>query len=61
MRNLIGKDFNKLNIDQSFKASKREDLKLAYKVKFNDQKKHKKKKVVTKILKLTRITSMVIL
>ena len=41
-----------MNIDQSFKAFKRDDLKLAYKVKFDDQKKHEKKRVVTKILKL---------
>ena len=41
-----------LNIDQSFKAFKRHDLKIVYKVKFGDQKKHEKKRVVTKILKL---------
>ena len=42
MPNLIEKDFNKMNIDQSFKAFKRNDLKLVYKVKFDDQKKHEK-------------------
>ena len=42
MPNLIEKDFNKMNIDQSFKAFKRSDLKLVYKVKFDDQKKHEK-------------------
>ena len=52
MPNLIEKDFNKMNIDQSFKAFKRDDLKLVYKVKFDKQKKHEKKRVVTKILKL---------
>ena len=40
MLNLIEKDFNKMNIDQSFKAFKRDDLKLVYKVKFDNQKKH---------------------
>ena len=52
MPNLIEKDFDKMNIDQSFKAFKRDDLKLVYKVKFDNQKKHEKKRVVTKILKL---------
>ena len=42
-----------MNIDQSFKAFKRDDLKLVYKIKFDNQKKHeKKKRVITKILKL---------
>ena len=52
MPNLIKKDFNKTDIDQSLKGFKRNDLKLVYKVKFDDQKKHEKKRVVTKILKL---------
>ena len=52
MPNLIKKDFNKMDIDQSLKGFKRNDLKLVYKVKFDDQKKHEKKRVVTKILKL---------
>ena len=42
--NLIEKDFNKMNVDQSFKAFKCDDLKLVYKVKFDDQKKHEKSK-----------------
>ena len=40
MPNLIKKDFNKMIIDQSFKAFKRNDLKLVYKIKFDDQNKH---------------------
>ena len=40
MPDLFEKDFDKMNIDQSFKAFKRNDLKLVYKVKFDDQKKH---------------------
>ena len=52
MSNLIKQDFNEMNIDQSFKGFKRNDLKLIYKVKFDNQEKHeKKKRVVTKILK----------
>ena len=43
MPNLIEKDFNKMNINQIFKVFKRHDLKLVYKVKFDDQKKHEKK------------------
>ena len=50
--NVIERDFNKMNIDQSFKAFKCDYLKLVYKVNFDDQKKHEKKRVVTKILKL---------
>ena len=42
MPNLIEKDFNIMNIDQSFKAFKRDDLKLIYKERFDDQKKHEK-------------------
>ena len=43
MLNLIEKDFTKMNIGQSFKVSKRDDLKLVDKLKFDDQKKHEKK------------------
>ena len=42
MQNLVEKDFDKMNIDQSFKAFKRDDLKLVYKVKFDNQKKYEK-------------------
>ena len=42
MPNLIEKDFNKMKINQSFKAFKRDDLKLVYNVKFDDQKKYEK-------------------
>ena len=43
MPNLIKKTFDKMNIDQSFKAFKLDELKLVYKVKFDNQKKHEKK------------------
>ena len=52
MPNLIEKDFNKMDIDQSFKAFKRDNLRFVYKIKFDDQKKHERKRVMTKILKL---------
>ena len=52
MPKLTQEDFNKMNIDQSLKAFKRDNLKLVYKVKFDDQKKHERKRVMTKMLKL---------
>ena len=52
MPNLTGKDFQKMNIDQSFKAYKRDDLKLIYKIKLDNQENYSKKRVITKILKL---------
>ena len=51
MSNLTEKDFQKMNIDQSFKAYKRDDLKLIYKVKLDNQEIYSKKRVITKILK----------
>ena len=55
MPSLVEKDFNKVNIDQSFKAFKCDDLEVVYKVKFDNEKKHEKKLVVTKNLKLVRL------
>ena len=52
MPNLTEKDFQKMNIDQSFKAYKRDDLKLIYKIKLDNQENYSKKRVITKILKL---------
>ena len=52
MPNLTEKDFQKINIDQSFKAYKRNDLKLIYKIKLENQENYCKKRVITKILKL---------
>ena len=40
MPNLTEKDFQKINIDQSFKAYKRNDLKLIYKIKLENQENH---------------------
>ena len=44
MSNLTEKDFQKMNIDQSFKAYKWDDLKLIYKVKLDNQEIYSKKK-----------------
>ena len=49
--NLTEKDSQKMNIDQSFKAYKRDDLKLIYKIKLDNQENYSKKRVITKILK----------
>ena len=38
MPNLTEKDFQKMNINQSFKAYKHNDLKLIYKIKLDNQK-----------------------
>ena len=51
MPNFTEKDFQKMNIDQSFKAYKRDNLKLIYKIKLDNQESYSKKGVITKILK----------
>ena len=52
MPNLKASDYEKMSIDQSFKAFKRDDLKIVYSLKFNNEKKFQKKRVITKILKM---------
>ena len=51
MPDLTEKDFQKMNIGQIFKVYKRDDLKLIYKIKLDNQEKYSKKRVITKILK----------
>ena len=46
--NLTEKIFQKMNIDQSLKAYKHDDLKLVYKIKFDNQENYNKKRVITK-------------
>ena len=48
MPNLTEKDFQKMNIDQSFKAYKRDDLKLIYKTKLDNQENYSKKESLLK-------------
>ena len=43
-----------MNIDQSFKAYKHDDLKLIYKIELVNQENYSKKRVTTKILKLEK-------
>ena len=52
MPNLKASDYEKMSIDESFKAFKRDDLKIVYSLKFNNEKKFQKKRVITKILKM---------
>ena len=52
MPNLTPEDYKRMNIDQSFRAYKRDDLKVAYILKLNGEIHPKKRRVITKILKL---------
>ena len=51
MPNLTKKDYDKMTIDQSFKAYKRDDLKVVYSLKLDGEKKFSKKRIISKILK----------
>ena len=51
MLNLTQNDYQKMNIDESFKAFKRDDLKVVYSLKLDDEKKFQKKRSITKIIK----------
>ena len=51
MPNLTKNDYDKMNIDQSFYAFKRDDLKLGYMLKLNNYSSYKRKRVITKIVK----------
>ena len=52
MPNLTKSDYEKMNIDESFKAYKRDDLKIIYSLKLDDEESFSKKRVITKIIKL---------
>ena len=52
MPNLTKKDYDKMTIDQSFKAYKRDDLKVVYSSKLDGEKKFSKRRIISKILKL---------
>ena len=51
MPNLRESDYKKMNLDQSFKAFKRDDLKVIYSLRNNENRKFEKKRVISKILK----------
>ena len=52
MPNLTKTDYDKMNIDESFKAYKRHDLKVVYSLKLDDEKKFSKRRIISKIVKL---------
>ena len=52
MPNLTKSDYENMNIDESFKAYKRDDLKIIYSLKLDDEESFSKKRVITKIIKL---------
>ena len=52
MPDLSKKDYNAMPIDQSFKAYKRNDLKVGYFLKLDGENKPEKRRVIAKILKL---------
>ena len=52
MPNLKASDYEKMNIDQSFKAYKRDDLKVVYSLKLNNEKNFSSKRIISKIVKL---------
>ena len=54
MPNLTEKDYRNMNIDQSFKAFKRDDLKVVYSLKLDDEKSFQKKRIITKIIKFDK-------
>ena len=47
-------DINKMNINESFKSYKRQDLKLNYKLKLDGENTYSDKRVISKILKLDK-------
>ena len=51
MPNLTKSDYQNMNIDQGFKAFKRDDLKIVYSLKLDGEKSFRKKRVITKIIK----------
>ena len=51
MPNLTKSDYHNMNIDQSFKAFKHDDLKVVYSLKLDDVKSFQKKRITTKIIK----------
>ena len=50
--NLTESDYSKQNIDESFKAYKRDDLKLIYKIKLDNEDSFHNRRIITKILKM---------
>ena len=51
MPNLTERDYHNMNIDQSFKVFKHDDLKVMYQFKLDDYKSFQKKRIISKIIK----------
>ena len=51
MPNLTQNDYQKMSIDQSTKAFKRDDLKVVYSLKLDNEETFQKKRIITKIIK----------
>ena len=51
MPNHTEADYKKMNIDESFKAYKRDDLKVIYRIKLEDEECYTERRITTKILK----------
>ena len=58
MPNLTEKDYRNMNIDQSFKAFKRDELKVVYSLELDDEKSFQKNVSLLKSSSSTRTTSM---
>ena len=52
MPNLTEADYRKMNIDESFKAYKRDDLKVIYKIELYDENSFHDRHIITKNLKM---------
>ena len=52
MTNLTESDYRKQNFDESFKAYKRDDLELIYKIKLDNKDSFLDRRIITKILKM---------
>ena len=51
MPNYLNIDFDKISSDESYKAFRRDDLKVFYNIKINNEGKSKKKRAISKIIK----------
>ena len=52
MPNLTERDYKKLKIEESFKAYKRHDLKVTYRIKLDNENSYHERRVISKIIKL---------
>ena len=60
MPNLTQNDYQKMNIDESFKEFKRDDLKVVYSLKLDDEKKSKKNVLLLKLSSSMKTTSTIL-